>query len=78
MSPITTTGSFNNVNLNAVVVYHVLNNGTVVVIGNTVTERCASATSPGTVLADGCVFAALVGGNLQLTVYVYQNGGMRG
>lgn len=74
---ITTAGSFSRLDLSKVVVYHVLDNGTVVVIGDTATERCASATDPGTVPADGCVFPALVGGNLQLTVYVYQNGGMR-
>ena len=74
---ITTAGSFSRLDLSKVVVYHVLDNGTVVVIGDTATERCASATDPGTVPADGCVFPALPGGNLQLTVYVYQNGGMR-
>ncbi len=74
---ITAVGSFNNLDLATVVVYHVLDSGALVLIGDTAAEHCASPTNPGVVPPDGCVFAALVGGNLQLTVYVYQNGAMR-
>jgi hypothetical protein len=74
---ITAVGSFNNLDLETVVVYHVLDSGALVLIGNTADEHCDSPTDPGVVPLQGCVFAALVGNNLQLTVYVYQNGAMR-
>lgn len=74
---LTATGSYNNLDLGTAVLYHVLDNGAVVVIGDGPGERCDSPTSPSSVPADGCVIFSLVGGNLQAIAFIYQNGHMR-
>jgi hypothetical protein len=74
---ITVVGSFNNLDLNTVVVYHLLDDGTTLqVIGDVPAERCDSPTNPSSVPAEGCVYVSLVGTNLQVVAFVYQNGKM--
>lgn len=69
-----------NVDPTKVVVNHVLDDGTLVVIGDTAAERCTDANTPPAAPSDGCVFAQYDGssGNLQITVWVFQNGGFKG
>lgn len=67
-----------NADLDSAVVYHVLDNGTTRIIGDTAEERCAVANAPNDPLAaDGCIKAVKVGGNLQLNIWLTQNGGIR-
>jgi hypothetical protein len=59
-----------------IVLVHVLDDGTVEVIGDTAAERCASATTPPT--TGECIYVEKVGGNYLITFYLLKNGTLRG
>lgn len=86
---IKTSTSFTQAQLDSMLAFHVLDgSGAVVRIGDTTTqtpgqpqsaysERCGGTTVPAKPSPDGCIHAAKVGGNLVLTFWLTQNGGMR-
>ncbi len=66
--------SIPNVDVNTLVVYHVLDDGNV----ETISARCDSATAPTNVPAEGCLVPTMVGRNLQIVIWTFHNGGFRG
>jgi hypothetical protein len=59
----------------SIVLVHVLDNGTVEVLGNSADERCASA---GDSASAECIYVTKVGSNYQLVAWLFQNGNLRG
>lgn len=70
-----------SVDVNTAVVYHVLDTGQVVIIGDTTSERATSTALPVPLAPDGSVFMQFVqDGNqtvLEVTVWLTKNGGIR-
>lgn len=60
-----------------IVVVHVLDDGSVDVIGDDSSERCLSATTAPAAPPD-CIYVEKVGSNWQIVVWMFQNGTLRG